>query len=458
MRGQRAALMGAIGAWLATAAPALAADAVRAELKAHAVLPAQTAAPIPADAPPALQVSGRFAGSGSKRNDRLYSVEGRSGSAPETAPRATGLFLPMVGQPVQGFSGIKVLADGEHLALTDNGFGARANSPDALLMFHRLRPDWETGRIEILETVFLKDPDRLIPFRIALEHTAERYLTGADLDPESIQPVGDLVWIGEEFGPYLIAVDGTGKVVRFLETTVDGKPVRSPDHYGISTPAAPGPVKFELRRSRGFEGMAASPDGRFLYPMLEGPLFLDGTAESMEKSGEREVLRILEVDVAAGTYTGRSWKYPLEAAGNAIGDVNLIDASRALVIERDNNEGDPRLACTGEPQSTCFDKPAAFKRVYLIDLAATDAEGLVRKIAYVDLLDIADPKDVARAGSQGGVFTFPFITIENVDVVGERTIIVGNDNNFPYSNARTPQVADNNELILFDVGDLLSRR
>lgn len=34
----------------------------------------------------------------------------------------------------------------------------------------------------------------------------------ADFDVESIQPVGDSVWIGDEFGPYLIEVSVNGRV------------------------------------------------------------------------------------------------------------------------------------------------------------------------------------------------------------------------------------------------------
>ena len=66
------------------------------------------------------------------------SIEGDSAQAPKEAPRRTGIYLPIVGQPVQGFSGISSLGGGEFLVLTDNGFGSRANSPDSLLMFHRV--------------------------------------------------------------------------------------------------------------------------------------------------------------------------------------------------------------------------------------------------------------------------------------------------------------------------------
>ena len=41
----------------------------------------------------------------------------------------------------------------------------------------------------------------------------------------------------------------------------------------------------------------------------------------------------------------------------------------------------------------------------------------MRKVGFVDLPDIKDPESKARTGSANGVFTFPFVTIENVDVV-----------------------------------------
>lgn len=40
------------------------------------------------------------------------------------------------------------------------------------------------------------------------------------------------------------------------------------ENHGSPRPAAASP-NVTLRRSRGFEGMAASPDKKYLYPMLE---------------------------------------------------------------------------------------------------------------------------------------------------------------------------------------------
>jgi hypothetical protein len=89
-----------------------------------------------------------------------------------------------------------------------------------------------------------------------------------------------------------------------------------------------------------------------------------------------------------------------------------------------------------------------------VDFAAAE-DGFVNKVGYVDLMAIADPDRVALRGATDGVFTFPFVTIEDVDVVDERHIVVGNDNNLPFSTGRAIGKADDNELILLDVGDML---
>ena len=84
-----------------------------------------------------------------------------------------------------------------------------------------------------------------------------------------------------------------------------------------------------------------------------------------------------------------------------------------------------------------------------------NAGGALRKIAYIDLMAVAIPNKPARKPLNNGVLTFPFFTIKNVDVVDARHIIVGNDNNLPFSSSREPNQADDNELILLEVADFL---
>ena len=187
--------------------PAAADQPFPAKLAGHAVLPALSFFDPPADAPADLAISGKFTAADRKRVDAVGAIMGTSFISAKEAPRETGIKLPFKGQPLQGFSGLKSVGDGTFWVLQDNGYGTKANSADAMLVLHRIKPDWTSGKVEVRQTIFLHDPDKKIPFQITLEGTAKRYLTGADLDVESFQPIGDSIWLGEEFGPYLIRVD-----------------------------------------------------------------------------------------------------------------------------------------------------------------------------------------------------------------------------------------------------------
>jgi len=73
-------------------------------------------------------------------------------------------------------------------------------------------------------------------------------------------------------------------------------------------------------------------------------------------------------------------------------------------------------------------------------------------------LDIADPKGIGKTATVDGCFTFPFVTIEDVDVVDDQHIVVANDNNLPFSAGRLPNAADANEFILLNVGNFFTLR
>lgn len=439
---------------LLAAAPAFASELreFSATLAGHAMVPAETLIQPPADAPADLRLSGKFV-TPMRRVEEPGTVMGRS------AGRPTGFSTPLRGQPIQGHSGIKRMADGTFWVLTDNGFGSKANSPDSMLYLNRYRIDWASGQMERLQTIFLTDPNKRVPFRIANEGTEARYLTGADFDLEGFQIIGDKIWIGDEFGPFLIRVDMTGKVEAVFETMVDGQVVRSPDHPAVVAPATPTTaIETRVRRSKGYEGLAASPDGRFLYGLLEGPLW-DTQARDWEMLDGRQYLRILEFNVAEGRWTGRHWKYVLDENGLSIGDFNMIDATTALIIERDDNEGVPERACpAGQRAENCFHALPKVKRIWKIEMSEANVNQVARKIGFIDLLKIADTNSRARKPLSGGAFQFPFFTIENVDVVDAEHIVVGNDNNFPFSSSRDPNRADDNEMILLRVPELLRAR
>ena len=425
-----------------------------AKLVNHAIMPANTIIAAPADAPDYLKTSGKFSTADRKRADALGSVPGKDGV------RLTGLSLPFDGQPLQGFSGIKAMEDGTFWSLSDNGFGSKSNSTDAMLMLHHLTFDWDAGAVKVEKTLFLTDPDKKAPFPIAMEGSAKRYLTGADFDVESIQPVADGFWVGEELGPYMLKFSTEGALTDVIATKAGEIEVKSPDNPTLVVPANPAakmPV-FNLKRSGGYEGLAMSKDGTKLYGMLEGPLYMEDG--SVEKADGLTALRIIELDAATKAWTGKTWLYPLSEGGEAIGDFNMIDETTALVIERDNGAGVVEKACADPkaPAADCFAVPAKHKRIYKIEMTEENAGKAVRKIGHIDLMKIEDPDNKKRQGGGEGFYDMPFVTIENVDVVDPTHIIVGNDNNLPFSAGRALDKADDNEFVLLEVGDFLAAK
>jgi hypothetical protein len=345
---------------------------------------------------------------------------------------ANGRVPPFTGQqPVQGFSSVLRTAGGDFLVMSDNGFGAKANSPDYVLRVYRIEPDFRTaqggsGAIAVESFITLSDPLNYVPFPIVAEGATypgtlipvdatireKRLLTGGDFDIESMREAKDgTLWFGDEFGPFLLHTDAEG---RLLEAPIQLPGVASPQNPFLEG-ASP-----NLPSSRGFEGMAVSPDGKTLYPMLEGALTTDADPRR---------LIINEFDLRSGAYTGAQWFYRLASAAHAIGDFTAVTKDLFLVIERDNLQG----------------AAAQFKKIFLVDLTATDAEGFLVKNEVADLLAIADPFNI---GGQGPVFRFPFQTIESVIPLNQRELGILDDNNYPFSSARVPGQPDPNEFIV----------
>ncbi|MBW4627361.1 MAG: esterase-like activity of phytase family protein [Brasilonema octagenarum HA4186-MV1] len=219
---------------------------------------------------------------------------------------------------------------------------------------------------------------------------------------------------------YFTDFPGTGDKVR---DQITGEFVRSPDNPDVLANLAPS----NLASSKGFEGLAISPEKTKLYPLLEGSVLGD----------PNDALRIHKFDVASKQYEGLVGYYHLENPTNAIGDLTVVNDNEYLVIERDNGQADT----------------AQFKKIYKVDFSQKDVNGYVAKEEVADLLNIQDPNDLNQDGSTK--FTFPFQTIENVLVIDQNTILVANDNNYPFSVGRPPAI-DNDEIILLGLGKPLS--
>ncbi|OYU25236.1 MAG: PEP-CTERM sorting domain-containing protein [Burkholderiales bacterium PBB2] len=365
------------------------------------------------------------------------------------ASGAGGNPLPLLNkQPVQGFSAVlNGPSAGSYLFMPDNGFGTQGNSGDTLLRMYAVTPDFKTalggsGTVSAANyqtgaslpafnadsRITLADPDRKLGFKIQADYTnyynnaanplvdasirSGRLLTGADFDIESVRKDknGNL-WFGEEFGPFLVKADASGKVLR---TEVGLPGVMSPQNPYLNGGVA------NLPGSGGFEGMAINPAGDKLYTLLEKSVTGDAAG----------TLRINEFSIDSESYTGTSFRYKLDAAGTNIGDMTALNDHELIIIERNN--------------ATATGGGTPFKKLFRIDLNRVDAQGYVSKTELVDLMNIADPNDLNGDGST--TFTFPFVTIESVLVLDENTLLIANDNNYPGTGGRDLG-SDNTEFL-----------
>jgi hypothetical protein len=341
---------------------------------------------------------------------------------------ANGIDFPLPSQPVAGISAIvEGRRRGEYLAMPDNGFGNKANSFDFLIRAYHIRPDFKTARggsgsVAVGDFVSFRDPDHRIGFPIENERTTDRLLTGADIDPESLQRGrnGDL-WVGEEFGPWILHFSADGRLL--------DPPFRIPGVFAETNPFR-GTETPTIANSRGFEGMALSPSGRHLYGILEGAVAGDAP----------DSRRVYEFDVRREALTGRTWRYRTEQPAHLVADVQGLDNHRLAVIERDGSRG----------------ADVVFRNVYVVDLHRVDAADYVTKRQVLDLTNIPDPAGVSLPAIHpgdvriGDPFAVVCESVEALHLLSRARMLVGCDNNLP-NTGRNPFRADDNEFIVVKV-------
>jgi hypothetical protein len=400
----------------------------------------------------------------------------RAGSAPSgaffsvgdrTSARNNGLTVPDTGavftqQPVQGLSAvIPTGAPGEYFAMSDNGYGARGNSADWELWVNKVSPQLARGAaapgtVTVTGGFGLSDPGRKVPWTIACDPAtgsalppfdfnrlpasppdlcgdpAQRRLTGFDFDLESMQVAKDgTFWFGEEFGPFLLHTDRSG---RLLEAPIPVPGATSPQNPTLDVLGGERPT---VNGSKGLEGMAISPDRRTLYPLLEGAVTGDDPRD----------LRVYVFDIASRTFSGYdrirlelpstvantstlrlntgALAYPGDVppppttGKSAIGELTAVNDHQALLLERDNG-GD-------------FPNTPRFKAVFTVELGEGEGE-LLPKRPLVNEMAIPD---ATGTGGDGDYFRFPFTTIESVFPLSSTEILIACDNNYPFSNGRS---------------------
>ncbi|WP_342362004.1 esterase-like activity of phytase family protein [Terrarubrum flagellatum] len=149
------------------------------------------------------------------------------------------------------------------------------------------------------------------------------------LDPEGVRvaPDGSL-WVSDEYGPHILHFDKSGRQIGAL-TPPDGFLIAQP---GPNLKGEMAGAKWGRVTNRGAEGLALTPDGRWLVVAMQGALVQDGGAKALHT-------RLLVYDLQAQDKPPRQYLYPLKDQQHSISEILAVDDHRFLVDERDGKAG-----------------------------------------------------------------------------------------------------------------------
>ena len=224
-----------------------------------------------------------------------------------------GITPPFIDkQPLQGFSAVlDGPTTGTYYVMPDNGFGAKKQlrrCPVARLM--PWAPDFKTATggsgtvspvnfdlaavlsaFDNSSFIGLRDPIESSAFRLSrawriirmaratsqlhLAITSGRLLTGSDFDIESVRKDknGNL-WFGDEFGPFLLKTDATGKQCCAAKSHYQICAVSARTRSCSRRKTRISSAAENLRETNGFEGMAINSTGDKPLPVARRPAHL----------------------------------------------------------------------------------------------------------------------------------------------------------------------------------------
>ena len=353
-------------------------------------------------------------------------------------------------------------------------------------MIFRVDPRWgDRGGPRVVESVVLRDPDRRIPWTIVCDPAhgsrlpdlsfnampapppacggdpAARILTGFDLDPESLVRAPDgTFWISEEFGPFLVHVAADG---RLLEPPVQVPGVRSPQNPFLDLADRARPERPTVAASRGFEGMAISPDGGTLYALLEGAVAGDDAQD----------LRIYVYRVAERAFADAFLRLRLEMPSQTVNLATLTDSRGAPGVPgrggAARRPGVDRRAEGGQRPPAPRDRARQPRRRRARARASrrcscSTPRGRPRTAATSPrrCSSTCSPSPTPTASAATATSSASRSTPSSrCTWWTTRTLLVASDNNFPGSNGRArsrsldrsgPLAADDTELVLVRLG------
>jgi hypothetical protein len=250
------------------------------------------------------------------------------------------------------------------------------------------------------------------------------------VDSEGIAPAPDGgFWIGDEYGPSLLRVGADGAVLaRWV-----------PERCGEGFADARYPVEERLpaiavkrRLNRGFEALATSADGRWLHLAFQSPL-----SHPDDDTHERAChVRLWRLNARTGAVAAQ-WAYPLDPP-----HAFRRDAAKGEVERSDIKVSE--IAAIGPDRLLVLERASETTKLYAVDLSPDRALG-------PEHLDPATRPTLEELSARGKappaldkrlVFdsdAHPEVSpdLEGLAVLGPRTLLLVNDNDFGIEGVRT---------------------
>ncbi|MEP9366316.1 esterase-like activity of phytase family protein [Xanthobacter sp. VNH20] len=292
------------------------------------------------------------------------------------------------------------------------------------------------GKVEVLETLPLKGRSgkAITGLPNDLESTEAAFSVagkpiGKDpsgLDTEALVRLPDgSFWVGEEYGPSLVEVGPDGTVRRRLVPEGVAARLKGADYEVVAGLPA---ILAARDLNHGIESLALSPDGAFLYALMQGALANPDTA-----AAERSPLaRLIKLDRKTGAVVG-SYAYGASAPS----------AFKADATGKKQDQSDVKMSemvAVGPDRLLVLERIDKTTKLFLVDLAgATPLPADFTTGAAHPTLEQLAPGDFARVGVVPLAKT-PILDsdrlnglpakIEGVAVLSDRELVLVSDSDF----------------------------
>ncbi len=260
----------------------------------------------------------------------------------------------------------------------------------------------ESGLIGSTQEVALSDQLRMI-------RSDNR---GMDTEGIVLDKAGNF-YIVDEYGPFLAHVNGQGKILKKWGPSPKG------NEKSVAT-GLPNIIKWR-QANRGFEGVAALPNGKIMAA-VQSTLDIDGQTKNQAR-----FTRLVEFDPKTGK--SRMFAYPIhfddyeDAKQVKIGDMVAISNSQVLLVDQGMGKNKQMV-----------------NKIYLVDFAkatelgAMDAKGLVAEFMNEDQLQqhkihFAKTEEVVNLRALGWMQE----KAEGLALIDKNTLAIINDNDFGVS-------------------------